>query len=103
MTLNEYIGIYSQAETADAYGTLSGTRTLIANCYAQVKPMSGSERNRQDSREAYADYRFWIHNRSDLGEADVIVWDGVDYNIRFIGRLPKDVYIYIDAQKGGAM
>lgn len=104
MTLNELITIYTKTQVQDAFGTLTTTRTKIADAYAKVRPMSGAERNRTDQREEYADYRFWIHQRTDVNEADLIVWDGVDYDIRFIAHnSAKEPYLMIDAQRGGAM
>lgn len=104
MTLNEIVGLYTLVQTKDAYGTLVTTRTLIAEVYAKVRPLSGNERNRSDQTEAYANYRFYIHYRSNVDEADVIVWNSVDYNIKFIAdNGPKEAYLYIDAERGGAM
>lgn len=102
MTLNEYIAIYSKGTTADEYGAIAGTRTLITYAYAKVRPLSGAERERAQVREGMANYRFHIHQRSDLTEADVIVWDGVDYDIAFIANNgPKEPFMYIDASRGG--
>jgi SPP1 family predicted phage head-tail adaptor len=104
MTLNEIISLYSHTQTKDAYGTLVTTRTLIAEVYAKVRPMSGNERNRSDQTESFADYRFYIHYRDDVTAADLIVWNSTDYNIKFIAdNGPKEAYLYIDAQRGGAM
>jgi SPP1 family predicted phage head-tail adaptor len=104
MTPNELISFYSLAQSRDAYGTISAARTKIADAYARVRPLSGAERNAADQTEAYADYRFKIHYRGDLSAANVIVWNGVDYNIKFIAdNGPKEVYMYIDAERGGAM
>lgn len=104
MTLNEIVSLYSKSQTKDEYGTLVTTRTLIAQVYAKVRPLSGGERNASDQTEAHADYRFYIHYNSSVGEADIIVWNGVDYNIKFIAdNGPKEAYLYIDAERGGAM
>jgi len=104
MTLNECVSLYSKTQTRAANGGLTTTRTLIANEYAKVRPMSGDERSRSDQTEAYADYRFYIHQRSDLSAANVIVWNSVDYNIKFIAdNGPAESYMYIDAERGGAM
>lgn len=104
MTLNELITFYSKAKTQDEYGTISGVRTKIADVYAKVRPLTGQERNAGDQTEGGANYRFNILQRSDLSEADVLVWRGTDYNIRFIAdNGPKDRYMYIDAERGGAM
>lgn len=104
MTLNEQVKFYSKATTADAYGTLANTRTLVATVYAKVRPMSGAERSRTDQTEEYADFRFTVLQRDDLSEAHVLVWRGVDFDIKYIGNAgPLDRYMYIDAQRGGAM
>ncbi len=104
MTLNEIIHVYRKVQTQDEYGTLSTTRTLVKKLYAMVRPLSGLERNRSDQTEAAANYRFWIHQRSDLIEDDIIVWNSTDYNIRFIAdNGPKEAYMYIDAQRGVAV
>lgn len=104
MTLNELVGFYSKAGTVDDYGTVSSARTLIAKAYAMVRPLSGSERNRTDQREDYANYRFYVLHRVDITESDILVWNGDDYNISFIAdNGPKERYMYIDAERGGAM
>ena len=77
---------------------------LISQAYAKVRPLSGSERNRSDQTEEAANYRFYIHQRSDVTGADVLVWNGTDYNIRFIAdNGPKEPYMYLDAQRGVAV
>lgn len=104
MTLNERISFYTLTQVQDEYGTLATTRTLIADAYAKVRPMSGAERNASDQTEEYADYRFFIHYRGDIDAADVIVWSGIDYNIKYRADAgPKETYMYIDAERGGAM
>lgn len=104
MTLNEVISIYRKGTTKDEYGTITALRTKVADVYAKVRPMSGGERNKTDQREDFADYRFHIHHRSDLVGSDIIVWNGADYDIRFVAdNGPKEAYMYIDAQRGGAM
>ena len=103
MTLNEIIGFYSKATTQDTYGTISQVRTKIADAYARVRPMSGAERNAGDQTEAAANYRFTVLHRTDLAEANIITWNGADYNIKFIAdNGPKERYMYIDAERGGA-
>lgn len=104
MTLNEKVTFYRKTGTKDEYGTLSSSRDLVCSAYASTRPLSGNERNRTDQREDYANYRFYILQRSDVMEADILVWNGKDYNIRFIAdNGPKERYMYIDAERGGAM
>jgi len=102
MTLNELVTFYRKGTSQDSYGTIVDTRTKITDAYAMVRPISGSERNAGDQTEGNANYRFHILQRSDLSEANVIVWNGTDYNIRYIADLPKSRYIYIDAERGVA-
>lgn len=103
MTLTEFISFYRKSQTRAANGTLETTRVKIADAYAKTRPKSGAERSQSDQTEASADYRFFVHQRSDLTEADIIVWNGVDYNIAFIAdNGPKEPYMYIDAKRGVA-
>jgi len=104
MTLNEIIYVYRKVQVKDEYGTLTTTQDLFKKVYAKVRPLSGMERNRSDQTEAAANYRFWIHQRSDLLPDDIIQWNSVQYNIRFIAdNGPKEAYMYIDAQRGVAV
>ena len=104
MTLNEVVTFYRKRQTRADDGRLSQVRDKVCKVYAMVRPMSGSERAASLGRESYGDYRFHVHRRSDIQEADILVWDGVDYNIHFIGDAGnKGPYMYIDAQRGGGM
>jgi len=85
VTLNEVVRFYRKRQTQAADGSLNKTRDLVCKVYAMVRPMSGSERAKSDGTEAFGDYRFHVHRRADIAEADILVWDGTDYNIHFIG------------------
>ena len=104
MTLNEFVSFYSKSQVQNEYGTLTTTRVKITDAWAKVRPLSGNERNASDQTEDFANYRFYIHHRTDVIAADLIVWNGTDYNIKFIAdNGPKEAYLYLDAQRGGAM
>ena len=104
MTLNENIAIYRKTQTQAADGSLSQDRTLVCNIFTFVRPMSGSERSRSDGTEGFATHRFSVHYRTDLLPSDILVWNATDYNIRFISTpSSQDKYMYIDAERGGAM
>lgn len=103
MTLNELITFYTLTQAQDEYGTLVTTRTELRKAYAKVHPLSGTERYRSMQTEAQSNYRFWVHYYSDVTSATIIVWRGVDFNIRFIAdNGPKEAYMYIDAERGVA-
>jgi len=104
MTLNELVTFYNKSQVKNEYGTLVTTRVKITDAWAKVRPMSGSERNRSDQTEEFANYRFNIHYRSDIGEANILVWNNTDYDIKFIAdNGPREAYMYIDTERGGAM
>jgi SPP1 family predicted phage head-tail adaptor len=104
VTLDQIISISRKVQSQDARGTLVTTLDSIAQCYARVRPLRGSERGQGNQVEATADYRFYIHYRSDLIEDDVIVWRGSQFNIRFIGdEGPGSIYLMIEAERGVAV
>ena len=102
MNMNEVVTFYSKGTTQDEYGTIQDARTKIATVFARVRPLSGTERDAGDQTEGNANYRFNVLQRTDLTEADVIVWRDADYNIRFIADTSYDRYMYIDAERGVA-
>jgi SPP1 family predicted phage head-tail adaptor len=66
--------------------------------------MRGSERNQSNQPESVAGYTFHIHYRADLLADDVIVWNGNQYNIRFIADEGMgSVYLMIEAERGVAV
>jgi len=70
----------------------------------QQTQMRGDERRNGQQLEAQANYRFHIHQRNDLREDDVIIWNGHQYNIRFIAnRGPGSVYMMLEAERGVAV
>ena len=97
------IAIIRRAKVQQADGELLTTATTVARCFAKVTPLTGRERYASQQNEATADYRFTIRRRSDLLENDVILHNGAEYNIRFIGDAgTRDKYTSIDAQRGVA-
>lgn len=104
MNLNEKIYIYRKGQVQQADGSLTETRTLKFTLGAKVVPMSGSERAMNLGTEAYSTHRFHVLQRDDILGSDVLVWRSTDYNIRFIANVgPKERYMFIDAERGGAM
>lgn len=104
MTLDQLITINRKAQVQQADGSLQTTMTKVADAYAAAYPIRGDERRMGDQTEAQADYRFRILARSDIRPDDVIVWDGVEYNIRFIAsRGAGEIYMMLEAQRGVAV
>jgi len=104
LDLRHVIEIRRKQQTQQADGSLDTTLAVVAKAYASAYPMRGDERRMGQQTEAQADYRFHIHHRSDLNADDVIVWNGHQYNIRFIAdRGPGSVYMMIEAERGVAV
>lgn len=104
MKLRYRIRIERKGQVQAADGSLTTTRTLLCEAYAQVQPMRGSERDQSMQTEAAADYKFTIRRRGDIREDDIIVWQGTDYNIRAILDYgPQSLYLTLEAQRGVAV
>ncbi|MEM1142730.1 MAG: head-tail adaptor protein [Pseudomonadota bacterium] len=93
-----------KAEEQQPDGTLSAIRKLLFEAYATVLPIRGRERDQSSQTEAVGEYRFTIRRKTGLTENDVIVWNGCEYNIRFIGdHGPQSMYMPIYAERGVAV
>jgi len=104
MTLDQIIQLKRKAQVQEADGRLTTTLIAIGKAYAAVYPIRGDERRMGQQNEAQADYRFHIHYRSDLIADDVIIWNGSEYNIRFIAdKGPGSIYLMIEAERGVAI
>ena len=104
MTLDQYIEIKRKAQVQQPDGSLQTTLSVLSAEYAKVVPMRGSERNASSQTESPANYRFHIHQRTDIREDDVIVWNGDSYNIRFISSEGQGaIYLMIEAERGVAV
>jgi SPP1 family predicted phage head-tail adaptor len=79
------------------------TFTEIFEVWGKVKTKSGREYNDNDQVEPLGNYQFVIRWRDDFTEADLIEWNGQDYNIRFIEQMGgRRLYLSINAERGVA-
>lgn len=102
MALDQIIVISQAQEVSQPDGSLTLSFVNPAQVFAEVKPVSGSERYSAGQVRAPALYRFKFRYRA-ITESDVITWDGVMFNIRYIGTAgSRDVYMFVDAEKGVA-
>jgi SPP1 family predicted phage head-tail adaptor len=104
LTLDKLVTFYRKQQTRQASGELLTTKKKIGRAFARVMPVRGSERNASDQTEATANYIFWVAYRTDLIEDDVIEWQGVEYNIRFIEDSGQgSIYLALTAERGVAV
>lgn len=101
MTLDQLVKIrrLSQEQAADL--SLATTVVAVGSAFAKVRPIGGRERQRGRQVEARANYHFTIHARTDLQADDYLVWNGRQFNIRFLPVTGLgDQYITIEAERG---
>ena len=103
--LDQRISITRETQANDSMGGGTISLDILVNAYAKVRRMKGSEKVRADKLEAAATYIFSIRNRNDvtIQENDRINWDGVEYNIRFVGLEGKRaLFLDLEAERGVA-
>jgi SPP1 family predicted phage head-tail adaptor len=99
MALDQIIIISQAQEVSQPDGSLTLSFINPAQIFAEVKPVSGSERYSAGQVRAPAMYRFKFRYRA-VSESDVITWAGETFNIRYIGTAgSRDVYMFVDAEK----
>jgi len=102
--LNYKISIERKVQVQAADGSLTTTRTVVATTYAGVKPKRGSERSQSNQTESPADYEFHLRRNGSIQADDVIIWNGSEWNIRFISDDgPRALYMMIEAERGVAV
>ena len=101
--LDQRIELQRLTRTDDGYGGYVETWTTYASVWANVRPLSGRERYQAQQTQANANYRITIRYRSDVLDADRIVWRGQALNIRFrADGGPREQWLPIDAELEGA-
>jgi SPP1 family predicted phage head-tail adaptor len=98
--LDQRVTLRREVRTADGMGGSTLSWTNIATVWAKVRPMSGTEREHSDRLSAPANYIIVIRHRSDLTEADILVWRDVEFNIRFVKDTPRTRFLVLEASRG---
>lgn len=102
--LDQPVLIQAPDDSADSYGGQDRTWTTVLDTFAKVTPSSGGERAAGGLLNAEATYSFRIRNDAlDAVTEDCrILWDSVEYNIRYLPRGTRERFITILAQRGVA-
>ena len=102
--LDQKINIQREVRIPDDMGGHTLNLENIAVCqWAHVRPMSGSEAERFDKLNPVATELFVIRWRGDLQEDDRVIWEGVEYNIRYIKNAGgRKLYLEFFAERGVA-
>jgi SPP1 family predicted phage head-tail adaptor len=91
------------AETDNGFGTVPGAWATLATVWAEMVPMSGSERIAAAENAALANVRFRIRKSvpvADLNAKDQLVFGGLTHDIANV-RLDGRAYLIIDAVARG--
>lgn len=103
--MDQRITIKRKVLTTDSFGGQTETLTDVLSAWADVDANSGREAQRFERLDAEASYLFTIRKQAgkDVRDADIIVWNGVEYNIRFRAELGgRQMYLQMTADRGVA-
>lgn len=101
--LNERVEIWRMGERQrdEGGGWIPGEPARLATVWAKVSPISGRERVEARAVQATAMYRVTMRRRTDLTEADWLIWRGETMNIRFLPRVSgKTPFMTLDCEMG---
>ncbi len=103
--LDEQVELYKETYTDDDMGGASSTWTKQDTKWAQVRALSGRERQQHDVLQVEGGYRVVIRNDPNLNinESWRIKWRGKYLNIRHIeDHGPRADFLVMEATKGVA-
>ena len=101
--LDQRITFITDTSVSDGQGGQVLTPVNVAEVFAKVKPDNGKEFKESDRVDATANYTFITHYRDDITESMRILWEGNEYNIRYIPkRGSRAIYSEYKAERGVA-
>ena len=98
--LDQRISLQHRTLVDDRQGGAKERWNEYAEVWANVRPMTGRERENAMRNEATSNYVVTIRYRSDVLERDNITWRGSTLNVRFVrdaGPIPQ--YLEIEVEK----
>lgn len=99
--LDQRVTIQRATQTTGSMGDVSKTWAALATVWAHVKSGTGREQLSNDRTMATQMVTFRVRYRSDVTEADRIVWKGQTFNIRAIAdQSQRLLYMDITAERG---
>lgn len=101
--LDQRVTFRKEVQTDDGMGGHSTTWEDVATVWAKVRPMSGGEREHSDRENVRANYLIVIRPRDDIDESCIAVWEGTEFNIRFVKYRPRSRFLELEAEKGVAI
>lgn len=101
--LDQVVTFKQEVLADDGLGGSTVALSDFLTCRAHVRPRGGSERDFADRLNAEATYLVVIRYHEGLTESMRLVWNDVQYNIRFLPRTGgRPHYLEIEAERGVA-
>jgi SPP1 family predicted phage head-tail adaptor len=101
--LDQRVSIVRFTEAVDQYGNPITNETTVGTVWAHVEPVRGQERVIADRQRGTQTMRFTARNQGDwatVTPADVLRWDGDDYNVRSAPNAGRALYRIVEAERG---
>lgn len=99
--LNRKVELYRLEKTPTPTGGFTQSWVKVADLWAAIKNMSGTELVRADQLGATAYSDFTIRYRANINEMMKFVYRGTDYQIRHINNLEEaDKWLVVKAERG---
>jgi len=96
--LQEYLLVRKLSAVVDGFGGTTSTFTDRTNIWAKVIDRSGDEAEISGRVKATRSIEVVTHYRDDIIETDIIILDGITYNISRIDNIDrKSIYLMIIA------
>lgn len=100
-SLNRKVELYRLEKTATPTGGFTQSWVKVADLWAAIKNMSGTELVRADQLGATSYSDFTIRYRANIDETMKIVYRGTDYQIRHINNLEEaDKWLVVKCERG---
>ena len=101
--LDQRVKVMRLVRTPDGYGGYDNSFAENNEYWCHVRPLSGRETVEADRLQGEATYLFVFRNGLDVRDADMLEWEGEQFNIR-VRKQPKkrNLYIEIEAERGVA-
>ena len=103
--LDQRIDIKYKSKVADGGGgNVITWQILGCNIFAKAEPLSGNEALKYNKLNAIALYKFVVRYREDIDETQKIIWNGDEYDIKYIlGRGVRKLYLEFIAERGATL
>jgi hypothetical protein len=98
--LREPVSVARKTQTPDGRGGFATSEAVTGPHFAFVRPLRGEEREINDGLVGTAQVLFVLYAAVDVRSSDVLVYNGVRYNVRSILPASLSQFQEIEAESG---